>query len=79
MNDEIDLMTAIITLFDEEGKIDYQALKKLTEHLLSTTTKAISMPSISANFFIKSIVPSVLLLPAPAIIGARPATISTNL
>ena len=39
MNDEIDLMTAIITPFDEEGKIDYQALKKLTEHLLSTGTK----------------------------------------
>ncbi|CAJ2232035.1 4-hydroxy-tetrahydrodipicolinate synthase [Companilactobacillus paralimentarius] len=35
----IDLMTAIITPFDEELKIDYKALKKLTEHLLTTGSK----------------------------------------
>lgn len=36
MDDAIDLMTAIITPFDENDQIDYDALAKLTEHLLST-------------------------------------------
>ncbi|GEO48088.1 4-hydroxy-tetrahydrodipicolinate synthase [Companilactobacillus kimchii] len=36
---DVDLMTAIITPFDEELKIDYKALKKLTEHLLATGSK----------------------------------------
>ena len=36
---DVDLMTAIITPFDQAQKIDYQALKKLTEHLLTTGTK----------------------------------------
>lgn len=35
----VDLTTAIITPFDEELKIDYKALKKLTEHLLATGSK----------------------------------------
>ncbi len=36
MDDAIDLMTAIITPFDDNDQIDYSALTKLTEHLLST-------------------------------------------
>ncbi|HCD07043.1 MAG TPA: 4-hydroxy-tetrahydrodipicolinate synthase [Lactobacillus sp.] len=36
MFEKIDLMTAIITPFDEHEQIDYEALKKLTEYLLST-------------------------------------------
>ena len=36
---DVDLMTAIITPFDENLKMDYEALKKLTEHLLATGTK----------------------------------------
>ena len=36
---DVDLMTAIITPFDQAQKIDYPALKKLTEHLLTTGTK----------------------------------------
>lgn len=39
MDDEIDLMTAIITPFDDNDQIDYEALEKLTEHLLATGTK----------------------------------------
>ncbi|GEO65287.1 4-hydroxy-tetrahydrodipicolinate synthase [Companilactobacillus nantensis] len=39
MDEAIDLMTAIITPFDDDDQIDYEALKKLTEHLLSTGTK----------------------------------------
>ncbi|TGD21058.1 4-hydroxy-tetrahydrodipicolinate synthase [Companilactobacillus suantsaicola] len=36
---DVDLMTAIITPFDQAQKIDYPALKKLTEHILTTGTK----------------------------------------
>jgi len=39
MFDDADLMTAIITPFDNDEKIDFQALQKLTEHLLSTGSK----------------------------------------
>lgn len=39
MFEDADLMTAIITPFDDEGKINFAALKKLTEHLLSTGSK----------------------------------------
>lgn len=39
MFENVDLMTAIITPFDEDGKIDFIALKKLTEHLLATGSK----------------------------------------
>lgn len=39
MFENVDLMTAIITPFDDEGQIDFAALKKLTEHLLSTGSK----------------------------------------
>lgn len=39
MFENVDLMTAIITPFDDNGKIDFSALKKLTEHLLSTGSK----------------------------------------
>ncbi|WP_334351819.1 4-hydroxy-tetrahydrodipicolinate synthase [Companilactobacillus sp. HBUAS56257] len=39
MFNDVDLMTAIITPFDQAQKIDYPALKKLTEHLLATGTK----------------------------------------
>lgn len=35
----VDLMTAIITPFDENQEIDFKALKKLTEHLLETGSK----------------------------------------
>ena len=34
--DEADLMTAIITPFNKEGKVDYPGLKELTEHLINT-------------------------------------------
>lgn len=34
--DKADLMTAIITPFNKEEKVDYPGLKKLTEHLLNT-------------------------------------------
>ena len=34
--DKADLMTAIITPFNKENKVDYPGLKKLTEHLLNT-------------------------------------------
>ncbi|NUE97620.1 4-hydroxy-tetrahydrodipicolinate synthase [Lactobacillus melliventris] len=34
--DKADLMTAIITPFNKEDKVDYPGLKKLTEHLLNT-------------------------------------------
>jgi 4-hydroxy-tetrahydrodipicolinate synthase len=39
MFNDVDLMTAIITPFDQAQKIDYPALKRLTEHLLATGTK----------------------------------------
>jgi len=39
MFDNADLMTAIITPLDKENKIDFEALRKLTEHLLSTGSK----------------------------------------
>lgn len=39
MFSDVDLMTAIITPFDEELRINYKALKKLTEHLLNNGTK----------------------------------------
>ncbi|APX72408.1 4-hydroxy-tetrahydrodipicolinate synthase [Companilactobacillus allii] len=40
MLENIDLMTAIITPFTDDGKdIDFDALKKLTNHLLDTGTK----------------------------------------
>lgn len=39
MFENVDLMTAIITPFDDEQKIDFVALKRLTEHLLSTGSK----------------------------------------
>ncbi len=39
MLENVDLMTAIITPFDDDGKIDFDSLKKLTEHLLSTGSK----------------------------------------
>ncbi|PMD70705.1 4-hydroxy-tetrahydrodipicolinate synthase [Companilactobacillus nuruki] len=39
MFENVDLMTAIITPFDKQGLIDFEALKKLTEHLLSTGSK----------------------------------------
>lgn len=39
MFNDADLMTAIITPFDDEGQIDFGALEKLTEHLLSTGSK----------------------------------------
>jgi len=39
MFENADLMTAIITPFDEDEKIDFGSLKKLTEHLLSTGSK----------------------------------------
>ena len=34
--DKADLMTAIITPFNKEGKVDYPGLKELTEHLINT-------------------------------------------
>lgn len=34
--DKADLMTAIITPFNKEDKVDYPGLKRLTEHLLNT-------------------------------------------
>ena len=34
--DKSDLMTAIITPFNKEGKVDYPGLKELTEHLINT-------------------------------------------
>ena len=34
--DKADLMTAIITPFNKEGKVDYLGLKELTEHLINT-------------------------------------------
>ena len=34
--DKADLMTALITPFNKEDKVDYPGLKKLTEHLLNT-------------------------------------------
>jgi len=39
MFENADLMTAIITPFDEEQQIDLEALKRLTEHLLATGSK----------------------------------------
>ncbi|MQS75612.1 4-hydroxy-tetrahydrodipicolinate synthase [Companilactobacillus halodurans] len=36
MFNDVDLMTAIITPFAQNGEVDYKALKKLTEHLLAT-------------------------------------------
>lgn len=39
MFENVDLMTAIITPFDENEQIDFEALKKLTEHLLETGSK----------------------------------------
>lgn len=39
MFENVDLMTAIITPFDDSDNVDYQALQKLTEHLLSTGSK----------------------------------------
>lgn len=39
MFENADLMTAIITPFDDEQKIDFEALKNLTEHLLATGSK----------------------------------------
>ena len=39
MFENVDLMTAIITPFDNNEKIDFSALKKLTEHLLATGSK----------------------------------------
>ena len=39
MFENVDLMTAIITPFDDNEKIDFSALKKLTEHLLATGSK----------------------------------------
>ncbi|MBC6370436.1 4-hydroxy-tetrahydrodipicolinate synthase [Lactobacillus kullabergensis] len=34
--DKADLMTAIITPFNKEGKVEYPGLKELTEHLINT-------------------------------------------
>ncbi len=34
--DKADLLTAIITPFNKEGKVDYPGLKELTEHLINT-------------------------------------------
>ncbi|WP_419512562.1 4-hydroxy-tetrahydrodipicolinate synthase [Lactobacillus kimbladii] len=34
--DKADLMTAIITSFNKEGKVDYPGLKELAEHLINT-------------------------------------------
>lgn len=39
MFNDVDLMTAIITPFAADGKIDFKALKELTEHLLKTGSK----------------------------------------
>lgn len=39
MFENVDLMTAIITPFNDNEKIDFPALKKLTEHLLATGSK----------------------------------------
>jgi len=39
MFENVDLMTAIITPFNDNEKIDFPALKKLTEHLLDTGSK----------------------------------------
>lgn len=39
MFENVDLMTAIITPFNKQGLIDFEALKKLTKHLLSTGSK----------------------------------------
>lgn len=39
MFENVDLMTAIITPLDKQGLIDFEALKKLTEHLISTGSK----------------------------------------
>jgi len=39
MFENADLMTAIITPFDEDQQIDFEALEKLTEHLLATGSK----------------------------------------
>lgn len=36
---QVDLMTAIITPFNEEGKVDYPGLEKLTEHLMKTGSR----------------------------------------
>jgi len=35
----VDLMTAIITPFDENDQINYDALEKLTNHLIDTGSK----------------------------------------
>ena len=37
--DNVDLMTAIITPFDENDNINYDALEKLTNHLIDTGSK----------------------------------------
>lgn len=39
MFEDADLMTAIITPFDDQGQIDFEALANLTEHLLATGSK----------------------------------------
>ena len=39
MFENVDLMTAIITPFDDDQKVDFTSLKKLTEHLLTTGSK----------------------------------------
>jgi len=39
MFENADLMTAIITPFDDDQKVDFTSLKKLTEHLLATGSK----------------------------------------
>ncbi|WP_105956467.1 4-hydroxy-tetrahydrodipicolinate synthase [Apilactobacillus quenuiae] len=39
MFENVDLMTAIITPFDSEGKIDFDALKEITDHCLNTGSR----------------------------------------
>ncbi|UQS84433.1 4-hydroxy-tetrahydrodipicolinate synthase [Apilactobacillus apisilvae] len=39
MFENVDLMTAIITPFDNEGKIDFDVLKKITDHCLATGSR----------------------------------------
>ncbi|MCT6892011.1 MAG: dihydrodipicolinate synthase family protein, partial [Lactobacillus sp.] len=36
---QADLMTAIITPFNEQGEVDYPGLEELTEHLLKTGSR----------------------------------------